>query len=107
MGKPKLVKTKMDNIIDELVKKSDHKILAKWATDCAVRVLHHFEKNYPDDMRPREAIEAGRAWIREDIKMIDARKFAVTSHAASRSAEKNPESQAAARSEVMLLEQLI
>jgi len=98
MAKPKLVKTKMDDLIDELVKKSDHKILATWAADCADRVLHHFEKNYPEDMRPREAIEAGRAWVREDIKMIDARKFAIASHAAARDAEQDPESQAAARS---------
>lgn len=98
MAKPKLVKTKMDGLIGELVKKSDHKILATWATDCADRVLNHFEKNYPEDMRPREAIEAGRAWVREDIKMIDARKFAVASHAAARDAEQNPESQATARS---------
>lgn len=98
MAKTKLVKTKMDDLIDRLVKKSDHKILATWATDCADRVLHHFEKNYPEDMRPREAIEAGRAWVREDIKMIDARRFAIASHAAARDAEQNPESQAAARS---------
>ena len=98
MAKPKLVKTKMDDLIDELVKKSDHKILATWATDCADRVLHHFEKNYPEDMRPREAIEAGRAWVRGDIKMIEARRFASASHAAARDAGQNPESQAAARS---------
>lgn len=98
MAKPKLAKTKMDNIIGELVKKSDHKILAKWATDCADRVLDNFEKNYPDDMRPREAIGAGRAWVRKDIKMMEARKFASASHAAARNAEQNPESQAAARS---------
>ena len=98
MAKPKLVKTKMDDLIDELVKKSDHKILTTWATGCADRVLHHFEKNYPEDMRPREAIEASRAWVREDIKMIDARRFAIASHAAARDAEQNPESQAAARS---------
>jgi hypothetical protein len=98
MAKPKLVKTKMDGLIGELVKKSDHKILVIWATDCADRVLHHFEKNYPEDIRPREAIEAGRAWVREDIKMIEARRFASASHAAARDAEQNPESQAAARS---------
>lgn len=49
-------------------------------------------------MRPREAIEAGRARVREDIKMINARRFAIASHTAARDAEQNPESQAAARS---------
>jgi len=98
MAKPKLVKTKMDDLINELVKKSEHKILATWAADCADRVLHHFEKNYPADIRPREAIEAARAWVREDIKMIDVRRFVIASHASARNAEQNPESQAAARS---------
>jgi hypothetical protein len=98
MAKPKLVKTKMDDLIGELVKKSDHRVLAKWATDCADRVLNNFEKNYPEDMRPREAIKAGRAWVRKDIKMMEARKFGSASHAAAREAAQNPESQAAARS---------
>ena len=94
MAKPKLVKIKTDDLTDRLVKKSDHKILATWASDSADRVLHYFEKNYPEDMRAREAIEAGRAWVREDIKMIDARRFAIASHVAARDAEQNPESQA-------------
>lgn len=49
-------------------------------------------------MRPREAIEAGKASVRKDIKMMEARKFGSASHADARDAEQNPESQAAARS---------
>lgn len=44
MRKPKLVKTKMDGLLDELVKKSGHKILTIWAADCADRVLYHLKK---------------------------------------------------------------
>ncbi|HEY0701166.1 MAG TPA: hypothetical protein VGD60_00215 [Candidatus Acidoferrales bacterium] len=32
------------------------------ACSCAETVLHHFEKKYPQDDRPRKAIEAARAW---------------------------------------------
>ena len=98
MAKPKLVKTKMDNILYALVLKSDYQILAIWAADCAERVLKYFEKNFPQDIRPREAIAAARAWARGEIKMMAARKCAIASHAAARDAEKNPESEAAARS---------
>ena len=46
-----------DERIMELVKKTDHKILAVLAIDCAERVLPFFEVNYPEDDRPRNAIE--------------------------------------------------
>ena len=32
-----------------------------FAADCAESVLHLFEKRYPNDSRPRKAIEAARA----------------------------------------------
>ena len=38
-----------------------------FAADCAERVLPIFEKQYPDDKRPRLAIEAARAFARGEI----------------------------------------
>ena len=38
-----------------------------FAADCAERVLPIFEKAYPNDDRPRKAIEAGRAFARGEI----------------------------------------
>ncbi len=73
--------------IAELVSKSDHKILAIWAADCAERVLLYFEDAHPGDKRPRQAIEAGRAWVRGDLKMTEARKAAFAAHAAARDAQ--------------------
>ena len=37
------------------------------AADCAEHVLHIFERDYPNDKRPREAIEAARAFARGEI----------------------------------------
>ena len=34
--------------------------MAAWAADCAERVLPLFEAAYPEDDRPRRAIETGR-----------------------------------------------
>lgn len=52
---------------------SDHHLLALWAADCAEHVLHFFEQAQPDDARPRQAIEAVRAWTRGEIKMMESR----------------------------------
>ena len=67
----------------------DHTSLVLWATDCAEHVLPYFEEKYPKDNRPRNAVEAGRAWARGEIAMSAS---AVAAHAAARAAD-----QAAAR----------
>ena len=41
----------------------DQPRLVTFAADCAERVLPKFEERYPADKRPREAIEAARAWV--------------------------------------------
>ena len=84
----------MDNPIAELLSKLDHKTLVIWATDCAEHVLPYFEEKYLKDNRPRKAIEAGRAWIRGEIAMSEARTAAFAAHAAARDA--NPDAARAA-----------
>ena len=74
----------------------EHRLLTVWASDCAEHVLPYFEETYPEDNRPRKAIEAARAWERGDLPMVDARKAAFASHAAARAAN-NAAAQAAAR----------
>jgi hypothetical protein len=57
----------------------DHRLLALWAAACAEHVLHLFEDQAPADLRPRQAIEAARAWVEGRMKMMQAR--AVGGHA--------------------------
>ncbi|KWX20883.1 hypothetical protein AFM11_27690 [Mycolicibacterium wolinskyi] len=52
---------------------SDHCLLALWAASCAEHVLHLFESARPDDLRPRQAIEQIRAWVRGEVTMMQAR----------------------------------
>ncbi|NEA32540.1 putative immunity protein [Streptomyces sp. SID13031] len=52
---------------------SDHHLLALWAASCAEHVLHLFESVQPEDSRPRQAIEHARAWVRGEVKMMEAR----------------------------------
>jgi len=70
--------------------KQDQRSLAAWAADCAERVLPFFEKAYPKDTRPREAIKACRRWIRTGVfKMADIRMASLGAHAAARKAKDN------------------
>jgi Imm-5 like putative immunity protein len=52
---------------------SDHQLLALWAATCAEHVLDLFESAQPGDPRPRQAIEHARAWVRGEVKMMEAR----------------------------------
>jgi len=58
---------------------ADHQLLALWAASCAEHVLALFESVQPEDPRPRQAIEAARAWARGEVQMMQAR--AVGGHA--------------------------
>ena len=69
------------------IDKHDHQILALWAANCAAHVLLFFEKEHPEDERPRKAIEAVRLWVRGVVKMSEARKLALAAHAAARDAK--------------------
>lgn len=73
--------------IEDLTKQKDHHTLAYWAAECAERVLHIFEVQQSEDRRARNAIAAGRGWIRGEITMVDARKAAFAAHAAARESD--------------------
>lgn len=78
--------------------KDDQRIMAQWAADCAERVLSFFEDVYPDDDRPRKALETCRTWIQTGVfKMADIRGASLSSHAAARNAKENPKACFAAR----------
>jgi hypothetical protein len=98
MRKPVLAKTSMDVSIEELSGRADHITLATWAADCAVRVLPYFEEQYPDDPRPRAAIEALRKWVQTGVfRMADVRKASLDAHAAARNAGEFTPARSAAR----------
>ena len=75
---------------------ADHRSLARWAADCARRVLPLFEEACPRDDRPRKAVEAARAWARSDIGYAAVRAAALAAHAAAREIDQ-PAARAAAR----------
>jgi len=98
MKRSLMVKTDLDDQIEKLVRKTDKRTLVIWACDCAKRVLPYFEKQYPDDPRPRQAIEAGRTWVKDGVfKMTVIRKASLDAHAAARNVINDDVARSAAR----------
>ncbi|MHB1376040.1 MAG: putative immunity protein [Candidatus Humimicrobiaceae bacterium] len=103
--KPKFSLTRYkDERVVELVKKTDHKTLAVWAIDCALHVLPYFEKKFPEDPRPRNAIEVLQVWITMGVfKMAEIRKASLASHAAAREVGGNNSARSSARAAAQAL----
>lgn len=73
------------------ITENEHKALALWAADCAEHVLPYFEKEYPKDKRPRNAIKECRKWARTGVfVMNDVRKTSLGAHAAARKCRNEP-----------------
>src|SRR6266550_3576823 len=99
MKKPGFSVIHKDQATLELMRKADHKTLAVWAMDCAVRVLPYFAQKSPRDDRPRNAIETLQAWIRTgEFKMAVIRQASLAAHAAAREVGEDSPARSAARS---------
>ncbi len=87
-----------DKAMVELARKTDQKTLAAWAIDCAERVLPYFEEKYPQDRRPRRAIETLQEWIHTGVfRMSVIRQASLDSHAAARDVGEDSPARSAAR----------
>lgn len=90
--------TQVDSRLADLVTQTDHKTLAAWAIDCAERVLPYFEDQYPQDSRPRDAINALQQWLRTGVfEMAVIRKASLDAHAAAREVGEDSPARSAAR----------
>ena len=84
--------------MDALVQATDHRRLALWAIDCAGRVLHFFEEQFPGDPRPRTALTVCREWTDTgEFSMAVIRKASLDAHAAARDAGEDSPARSAAR----------
>ncbi len=54
-------------VVSALGDKDIESLLRLWSADCAAHVLHLYEREYPTDMRPRDAIKATRQFTRGQI----------------------------------------
>ena len=78
--------------------KMKSKMLAAWAIDCVERVMPYFEEIYPEDHRPRRAIEALQEWLKTGIfRMAEIRRASLGAHKAAREAGEDSAARSAAR----------
>ncbi|MGI6772042.1 MAG: putative immunity protein [Acutalibacteraceae bacterium] len=81
-----------------LIETQSKATLINWAVDYSEKVmLPLYNKYYPDDERPLNALNAARLWLKGEIKLPEAKKAILQCHSAAREAEGNPVPQAAAR----------
>ena len=64
-----------------LFRAQSHKTMVLWALDLAAESVAELEEKYPDEPRPREALEAARDWAAGRIKMPLAQRKILDCHA--------------------------
>ncbi|HEY6286946.1 MAG TPA: hypothetical protein VIX20_14890 [Ktedonobacteraceae bacterium] len=90
--------TYKDEVTVELVKQTNQKTLAIWAIDCVERVMPYFEDAYPQDYRPRNALETLQTWVETGVfQMETIRKASLASHAAAREVGEDTAARSTAR----------
>ena len=90
--------TYKDKVTVALVKQTNQKTLAIWAIDCVERVMPYFEDAYPQDHRPRNALETLQTWVETGVfQMETIRKASLVSHAAAREVGEDTAARSTAR----------
>lgn len=64
-----------------LFREQSHRTMVLWALDLAAESVAKLEEKYPDEPRPREALEAAQAWAEGKIKMRLAQRKILDCHA--------------------------
>ena len=67
-----------------LIELQKHRTLVMWAFDCAQVPLSLLEAKYPNELRPRKALELCEAWARGIIKMPEAKRAILDCHAVAK-----------------------
>ena len=63
-----------------LFQEQEHRVMALWAFEFAAETIANLEEKYPDERRPREALEAVQAWAAGKIKMRPAQQKILPCH---------------------------
>ena len=68
----------------DVLSRQKHRTVVRWALECAEVPAGILRVHAPEDERPREALEACRAWAAGRIKMPRAKKTILAVHAMAR-----------------------
>ena len=64
-----------------LIEQVNRRVLILWALELAEETALQLAERYPEDLRPREAIDAARAWADGEVKMPIAKQAILNCHA--------------------------
>ena len=70
----------LDNL-RHLIGQANRRVLILWALELAGETVLKLTERYPEDLHPREAITASRAWASGEIKMPIAKRAILNCHA--------------------------
>lgn len=65
----------------QLVQQTNRRALILWALELAEETALELAEKYPEDIRPRDAVEAAVSWARGAIKMPVAKRAILSCHA--------------------------
>lgn len=65
----------------ELLRNEKHRVLVLWALDLAAESVAMLETKYPEETRPRAALESAQEWVAGKIKMRLAQRKILDCHA--------------------------
>lgn len=68
----------------ELLRGQSHRVQVLWALSLAEEIVEILEQKYPEELRPREALEAARLWAQGEIKMRPAQRKILDCHAVAK-----------------------
>ena len=64
-----------------LIDQSNRRVLILWALELAEETALQLAERYPENLRPKEAIDTARAWAAGEIKMPTAKQAILNCHA--------------------------
>lgn len=98
MAKYKLSLAQLDPEVLALLETTPAAVMAVWARECVCRVMPFFEAAFPEDHRPRQALDALQIWIDTgDFSMRVIRTAALDAHTAAREVGEDSPARSAAR----------
>ena len=73
----------------QLIEQANRRVLVLWALELAEETVLVLAEKYPEDLRPKEAVETATSWAKGQIKMPIAKQAILNCHAMAKELE-NP-----------------
>lgn len=67
-----------DPEIQELIKTTDKKVLARWAINRLNHILYVYQDKYPNENTPTTTLNLLNDWLNDKVNMWEARKYCWT-----------------------------